>query len=459
MRQLIGFEKFSAGFGELAVLTDVTLSIPETGITCLMGPGGVGKTTLVRTLARLNDAFPSYWFRGEVVFNGRDYLRTVSVDESAQLVRLLIQKAKLYTATVVDNVIDLDPDETSLSREEKREQTRQILEEYELLEEFGGLLNEPVKSLRIGQQRILALIRLANQNPKCLLVDEPLRDLAPEDEARIVQLLLRIKKERAIVMVTHNQRYARELGDQIYLLSGGTVVASGKCPEFFESPPNDLAKTFVKCGNVWPTNLDNPANTTESDDDQERGEASVSEDNAVQRKTTVLPPIGMHWIIQNKMGSMQKPGLLRDLDDDLASLESLGVRTLVTLTQASLDQDKLSEYGIRTIHFPIVDMSVPEISRVLPLCRRISDGLDSDDVLIVHCKAGLGRTGTVLACTLVYRGASAVDAINTIRLKNSGYIQTDEQAEFVSEFERYFEAQNAEIGQNTLTGTSAASKA
>jgi len=91
IRELIVFKNFATGLGELTVLNDVTLSVPETGITCLMGPGGVGKTTLLRTLARLNESFPSYWWRGEIRFNGLDLLNSIEIDESTQLLRLLVQ--------------------------------------------------------------------------------------------------------------------------------------------------------------------------------------------------------------------------------------------------------------------------------------------------------------------------------------------------------------------------------
>jgi len=435
MRELIRLDNFAAGFNSLAVLTDVSLTIPERGITCLMGPGGVGKTTLVRTLARLNDAFPSYWWRGRIDFDGRDYLRDVSVDEAGQLVRLLVQKARLYTASVTDNIVERGSNDKPLSREQKRECARQVLQQYGLLQEYTTVLDVPVISLTIGQQRVLALIRLANQGPRCLLLDEPLRDIAPEDEARIVRLLLKIAEERAVVVVTHNQRYAREIGDHIYLLSAGTVVASGECPDFFESPPNELAKIFIACGNVWPADRNDTGDQNEHDGDTETQGAVGTDKKNGQLNDTVLPPLGMHWVVQGELGSMHKPGLLRDVDDDLAGLRALGVKTLVTLTEESFDEAKLSEYEIRSIHFPIVDMSIPDIELVEPLCQLISDGMKTGDSFIVHCKAGLGRTGTILACVQVYRGASAVDAIDTIRLKNAKYIQTDEQAEFVSRFE------------------------
>jgi len=346
----------------------------------------------------------------------------------------------------------VDPSEESLSRTDRRARAVQILEQYGLLEEYGDLLDKPVTTLRIGQQRILALVRLASRGPKCLLLDEPLRDSADQDESRLVELLLSIKRDRAIVMVTHNQRHAREIGDRVHILTAGTVVASGRCPDFFEAPPNDLARTFVVSGNVWPTNLDNGATTIPAGIVADQSYEGESVQHAATTSVIALPPMGLHWTIQDKLGSMQKPGLLRDLDADLAGLKGLGVRTLVTLTQQSLDLDKLSDCGIHAIHFPIVYMSIPDVSEVTDLCHQISVGLDREDIFVVHCKAGLGRTGPVLACVLVYRGATAVDAIGTIRLKNARFIQTDEQANFVSEFERRLKARKSIVDQRRTIG-------
>lgn len=404
-----------------------------------MGPGGVGKTTLIRTLARINDAFPSYWWRGAVYFGSEDYLRDVGIDESADLVRLLAQKAKLYTASVLDNLVETDNRESPPSRAEK------LAEAEALLARFGAdpavfscSLSEPAISLRIGEQRFLALLRLASRRPRCLLLDEPLRDLAPEDEARIVELLLRLKQEHAILMVTHNQRYARELGDCVHLLTAGSIVASADCPAFFLKPPNELAEVYVRCGNVWPTDDSSPVDASiEAENEPTDRDTSLSDRGPLRSAADVAPPAGFHWIIQDRFGSMMKPGLLRDIDADLAGLRALGVQTLITLTESDPAIEKLREYGVDSIHVPIVDMSVPDLATARDLCRRIAEGLDAGERIVVHCKAGLGRTGTILACTLVYRGLSAVDAINTIRMKNSRYIQTDEQAAFVALFESY----------------------
>lgn len=440
MHNLIKIEEFSAGFNSRTVLEHVSLTVPERGITCLMGPGGVGKTTLLRSLARLNESFPSYWWHGRVEFEGRDYLREMDLAESNQAVRLLVQKAKLYTASVAENIASPNGEfecHALPTREEKREYARRILLEYEVLKEFEDILDHPAVALSIGQQRLLALIRLASARPRCLLLDEPLRDIGQDDVDRMVGLLNRISRHCAIVMVTHNQRYARELGDRVHLLTAGRIAASADCPDFFVSPPNDVAKTFVKLGNAW---------TVEND----QADQTVRQPATNQRRKA-LPPLGMHWVLHGKLASMQKPGIMRDIDPDLAGLRDLGVNTLVTLTQQELDADKLSAYGLKSIHFPIVDMSIPHLGDVTPLCKRISERMDAGEVFLVHCKAGLGRTGTILACVLVYRGANAIDAIEAIRTRNANFIQTDEQLAFVSRFESHLQTASAGIRTCALT--------
>jgi atypical dual specificity phosphatase len=136
---------------------------------------------------------------------------------------------------------------------------------------------------------------------------------------------------------------------------------------------------------------------------------------------------------------MQQPGLLRDLESDLKALRQLGCRRLVTLTEDCQNQERFAHYQIDVAHFPIPDMGVPALSEAKSICGRISSWMDAGDATVLHCKAGLGRTGTMLACTLVRRGEHPVRAIETVRSINPYYIQSPEQLAFISAFSRFLE--------------------
>ena len=118
---LIRVEGLSAGFQSKVVVHEASLEVPERGIFGLMGPAGVGKSTLLRTLGRWNDALPSFWVRGKVELAGEDLLREMPLEEARRRVPLLAQKARLYTATVLENAIAAIRGEQQLTLWEKRD--------------------------------------------------------------------------------------------------------------------------------------------------------------------------------------------------------------------------------------------------------------------------------------------------------------------------------------------------
>jgi atypical dual specificity phosphatase len=110
---------------------------------------------------------------------------------------------------------------------------------------------------------------------------------------------------------------------------------------------------------------------------------------------------------------------------------------LINLTEKPFPQDRLIALGMLGLHFPIVDMGVPELSECLALCVRVETWLTLGQATVFHCRAGLGRTGTLLACQGVYRGDSAVAAIERVRRVNNKYIQSQEQLDFIGEFYQF----------------------
>jgi atypical dual specificity phosphatase len=143
-------------------------------------------------------------------------------------------------------------------------------------------------------------------------------------------------------------------------------------------------------------------------------------------------PSHFRWILPGRLAGMGRPGLLGPADQDLEAVASAGATLLVTLTEEPLPFD-LRPYGLLGRHFPIRDMGVPSIHATAALCREIERGFATGGV-VLHCHAGLGRTGTVLAAALCWLGHPPDEAIATLRGIGRSYIQTRSQEEFVRSF-------------------------
>jgi atypical dual specificity phosphatase len=415
----LDLRELSLGFGRHRVLDRVSFRVPATGITSVMGPGGGGKSALLRTLARRNERLPSFWCEGDAVLgDGRSLLRDLPEPEVQHRVPLLAQKAALYTASVLDNVIDAvrDPRET-MGRLEKMVLARHVLEPVGLWERYRPLLDQQVLTLSIGDQRLLSIARLIAANPVCLLADEPFRDIDDEAAAAIRELLRHWSADHAVVLVEHNLQVARALSRRIVLVAGGRLIADQETEAFFTRPRSELARTFLRTGSCWP---DEPA----SDDDR-----------PVPARTGRPPPRGFHWIITGSLAGSQRPGLLGDENEDLAALRELGCAHLISLTLRPVDPELAGRCGMQAHHFPIEDMGVPTPVAAEHICRKVARWLAAREPVVFHCRAGLGRTGTMVACYLVYRGATAVSAVDEVRSVNPYYIQSMEQLDFIEQFQ------------------------
>lgn len=301
------------------------------------------------------------------------------------------------------------------------------------LDDLITCLDDEVSSLRIGQQRLVAIARQLVNDPAVLLADEPTANLEPADVDDIIRVLRVQGTRRLVVIVTHNQQHARRLGGLGVLFAGGHVVETAPIVALLEAPQTAAAQAFARTGSC-----SLPAPGTMSDHLAADAPRPVPVPAAFSQVPFKRTPRTFRWTEAGAVGGMPRPGFLDELDEDLRLLADLGVRTLVTLEESrTIDALQLTAVGISSVFFPIKDMAAPTVDATFAHIQQVRA---AHLPVAYHCRAGLGRTGTLLAAHLIFTGVDVVDAIARVRDIIPRSIQSDEQVCFLQEFATHVQA-------------------
>ncbi len=422
-------EGFGVSFGEQLVLADVSLRVPRIGVFVLLGPAGAGKSTLLRTVAGLNDAKPALHTWGLALLDGEP----LGPDNRPAIV---MQDARLLTSSVRENLVSGIENRASLSQ---LEQTALVLRALARsgLEEVGEDLGVDVLDLPLVVRRRLAVVRGALSGSAVLCIDEPTVGLDDGDTALLLEHIRHEAKERAVLLVTHDQRFARAAGGIAALLAGGRVQEVAPIEKLLDAPETEAGRSFASTGRCRV-----PAPDARREDLASDVPPPAPLPPAVKRIiSAMVGPRDFFWVDDGRLGGVPRPGIVATLEHDLEALKRLGVTLLVTLEETlTVDGDALARHEIGQLFFPIVDMEAPSVDAAIAHCQEIEDRIDDGDIVAIHCRAGLGRTGTMLACQLVYRGVSALSAIERVRRVRPRSIQSDPQVELITMFARELHA-------------------
>ena len=435
---LLSLREYGVAFGEKIILNGINLELPERGITVVMGPSGTGKSTLLRTLAGYNNASPSLRTWGEVDYAGMPL-------GQSELPALVAQKTKLMMASVRENIVNDMPERHTLNLQQQRDVAKRLLEKAGL-DELVNNLDDNIVNYPLGVQRQLAIARTLAANPKLIFVDEPTTGLDESESQRLLNYLIQEAERRSIVVVVHNQKQAIKLGGQTALLAGGWIHEMQPTKDFFSKPELQATRDFVRTGSCSvpapdtpDEHLDETEIVIETDQNnsvelQQKAARPKVPDAAKKYKSDAFGPRNFLWLRKGELAGTPRPGLLIDLDYDLVALQRVGVTVLVSLTTVAVDTDALAKYGIKGIAFPIKDMGVPTIEAAMALCQQLATLAEEGEAIALHCKAGLGRTGTMLVAQLIWEGQTALDALHTARSIEPRWVQSEAQVEFLEEF-------------------------
>lgn len=414
----LAVRSLGVAFGDQVILEDVSFELPVTGMTVLVGPAGCGKSTLVRTIAGLNDCHPSLATWGTLAADTGPLL---GGDRPA----LVLQHARFFLDTVRENLVSALPNRSALDH---RTQTKTVVARLvsASLGALADVLGRNAVELPLPLQRQLAVARALMREPRVMFADEPTVGLGDADAIELIEVLRRQASKRAVLLVTHNQRHAMIAGGTTLLLAGGRIQDAAPTSEFFSHPRTDIARHFLRTGGCVTPASGVPAR-----------EHDIAPPPAPkpESRSRFIGPRGFFWVTPEVLGGMPRPGIIDAVERDIEGLQRLGVTILVTLEEAlTVDAQLLATAGIRSIHFPIPDMGVSEVTSTIELCSSLERAMREGDVVAVHCRAGLGRTGTLLACQLIVAGETPRGALEAIRSINPRCVQSNAQVEFLRSF-------------------------
>jgi phosphate transport system ATP-binding protein len=254
-------------YGSFHALKAVTLAVEERKITALIGPSGCGKSTLLRSLNRMNDLIRGVRVGGSVLLDGRDiYAPGIDVSELRKRVGMVFQRPNPFPLSIFDNVAFGLRVEGRFGRREVgypgrrrvvgaglgraeagrvREAVERSLRAAWLWEQLKDRLDASALELPLDQQQRLCIARLVAVEPEVILMDEPCSSLDPIATAKVEELMLELKRDYTIAIVTHNMQQAARISDYSGYMLLGEMIEFGPTGELFTNPRDRRTDDYI----------------------------------------------------------------------------------------------------------------------------------------------------------------------------------------------------------------------
>lgn len=224
----------------------VNADLQRNKITAIMGPSGCGKSTLLRAINRMHELYPDIKTTGEIWIDGRNIL-TMNPMEVRRIAGMVFQRPNPFpTMSIYDNVLaGYKLNGIRISRSEKDELVEKSLNNVGLWEEVKDSLYKKGTFLSGGQQQRLCIARALALKPEVLLMDEPTSALDPIATNRIEELLLELKKEFTIIIVTHNMGQAARISDYSMFMYLGQLIEYDRTQQMFTNPSDKRTEEYL----------------------------------------------------------------------------------------------------------------------------------------------------------------------------------------------------------------------
>ena len=247
MENKISVSNLNFFYGKAQALYDISLEVPERQVIAFIGPSGCGKSTFLRTLNRMNDTIPTARADGDVIVDGENiYAPGTDVVALRRKVGMVFQKSNPFPKSIFENVAyGIRINGIHSSKTDLNDRVEKALHDAALWNEVKDRLNTSAFGLSGGQQQRLCIARALAVQPEVILMDEPASALDPIATQKIEELVVELKREYTIVIVTHNKHQASRVSDRTAFFMLGKLVEYNKTEKMFQNPDNRMTEDYI----------------------------------------------------------------------------------------------------------------------------------------------------------------------------------------------------------------------
>lgn len=238
-------ENLNLYYGNFQALKQINLKISKNEITAFIGPSGCGKTTLLKTLNRMNDLVEDVTINGKVLLDDEDIYGIMDVNLLRKRVGMVFQKPNPFPMSVYDNVAFGPRTHGIRSKAKLDEIVEKSLRDAAIWDEMKDRLKKSALGISGGQQQRLCIARALAVEPEVLLMDEPTSALDPISTSKIEDLVLELKNQYTIVIVTHNMQQAVRISDKTAFFLLGEIIEYDTTESIFTMPKNKKTEDYI----------------------------------------------------------------------------------------------------------------------------------------------------------------------------------------------------------------------
>lgn len=232
-------------YGDFKALKDINLEILPNEITTFIGPSGCGKSTFLKSLNRMNDLVEGCKITGNVLLDGENIYKDMNVNLLRKRVGMVFQKPNPFSMSVYNNIAFGPRTHGIRSKARLDEIVEKSLKNAAIWDELKDRLDKSALGLSGGQQQRLCIARALAVSPEVILMDEPTSALDPISTMKIEDLVIELKKEYTIIMVTHNMQQATRISDKTAFFLLGEVVEYDDTEKLFSMPADKRTEDYI----------------------------------------------------------------------------------------------------------------------------------------------------------------------------------------------------------------------